>query len=47
MELEVRIQKQMHHPNITRLYDVIESAENLYLVLEYEGGGDLYYYLDN
>ena len=38
---EVAILKKMHHPNITKLYDVIVDNKEgkVYLVLEYCGGG--------
>ena len=38
---EVAILKKMHHPNITKLYDVIvdNNEGKIYLVLEHCGGG--------
>ena len=42
---EVRIMKMVHHPNIIKLYEVIETKSALYLVLEYAAGGELYDYL--
>jgi len=42
---EVRIMKFMDHPNIVKLYEVIESDKTLYLVMEYASGGEVFDYL--
>jgi serine/threonine protein kinase len=39
---EIEVMKMGKHPNVVRLIDVFEDAENFYLVLEYMGGGDLF-----
>jgi len=39
---EIKILKKIDHPNIVKLYDVIETNESYYLILEYISGGDLY-----
>jgi MAP/microtubule affinity-regulating kinase len=42
---EVRIMKMLHHPNIVKLYEVIETKFTVFLVMEYASGGELYDYL--
>ena len=42
---EVRIMKLLHHPNIVKLYEVIETRSTVFLVMEYAAGGELYDYL--
>lgn len=42
---EVRIMKMLNHPNIVKLYEVIETKHTLFLVMEYVNGGELYDYL--
>ncbi|RKP00066.1 hypothetical protein CXG81DRAFT_13673, partial [Caulochytrium protostelioides] len=42
---EVRIMKLLHHPNIVKLYEVIETKSTLFLVMEHASGGELYDYL--
>ncbi|XP_061836786.1 serine/threonine-protein kinase NIM1 [Nerophis lumbriciformis] len=39
---EVSSMDSMQHPNVIRLYEVLEMPSRLYLVLEYAGGGDLH-----
>jgi len=38
---EIHISKLLVHPNIVRLYDIIKTENNNYLVFEFCGGGDL------
>lgn len=42
IEREIIIMKLLTHPNVLRLYDVWETSKNLYLVLEYVEGGELF-----
>eukprot|EP00042_Codosiga_hollandica_P050168 m.594258 g.594258 ORF g.594258 m.594258 type:complete len:535 (+) comp58029_c0_seq1:317-1921(+) len=39
---EVRLMKFMRHDHVVRLFQVVDTKTNLYLILELGGGGDLY-----
>ncbi|WLF81147.1 Serine/threonine-protein kinase hsl1 [Lodderomyces elongisporus] len=45
IEREIIIMKLISHPNIMGLYDVWENKNDLYLILEYIEGGELFDYL--
>lgn len=45
IEREIVIMKLIDHPNIMRLYDVWETSGELYLILEYIEGGELFDYI--
>ncbi|KZT65662.1 Pkinase-domain-containing protein [Daedalea quercina L-15889] len=45
IEREIVVMKLIEHPNIMRLYDVWETSSELYLILEYVEGGELFDYL--
>ena len=34
--------ERLHHPNIIRLYEVIETPSEIFIVNEYAPGGELY-----
>ncbi|XP_057519308.1 serine/threonine-protein kinase ATG1c isoform X1 [Amaranthus tricolor] len=42
---EIFILKQINHPNIIRLHDIIEAPGKIHLVLEFCSGGDLFKYI--
>lgn len=42
---EIRIMKQLHHPHIVRLYQVMETDKMLYMVTEYASAGEIFDHL--
>lgn len=34
--------KQLHHPNVVQIYEIIETEQDLYLVMEFVQGGELF-----
>ncbi|KAF9167659.1 hypothetical protein BGX20_011532 [Mortierella sp. AD010] len=47
IEREIAIMKLINHPHVIRLYDVYETDKELFLVMEYVSGGELFEYLVN
>ncbi|KAI2639393.1 hypothetical protein GGS21DRAFT_428270 [Xylaria nigripes] len=46
IEREVAILKLIDHPHIVKLHDIWENRSEIYLVLEYMNGGDLFTYIN-
>ncbi|QRW13975.1 Serine/threonine-protein kinase [Ceratobasidium sp. AG-Ba] len=42
VEREIEVLRTLNHPNIVRLYDVIETDKYIGIVLEYASGGELF-----
>jgi serine/threonine protein kinase len=42
---EIAIHSQLRHPNITEVYEVLESDTTVYIVMELVEGGDLFHYV--
>ena len=42
---EIKILKKLSHQNIVQLYEVVETSENILLILEYASGGELFDYI--
>jgi len=40
VQREIRILKQLHHPNVIQLYEVLETDRVLFLVMEHASGGE-------
>ncbi|KAF9910088.1 hypothetical protein BX616_010973 [Lobosporangium transversale] len=47
IEREIAIMKLINHPHVIRLHDVYETEKELFLVMEYVSGGELFEYLVN
>ncbi|EME48825.1 hypothetical protein DOTSEDRAFT_162654 [Dothistroma septosporum NZE10] len=46
LEREIAVMKLLEHPNIVRLFDVWENRNELYLIMEYVEGGELFHFVD-
>ena len=44
---EIEIQSHLHHPNILSIYNFFWDKKNIYLVIEYANGGELFQILHN
>ncbi|KAJ3191253.1 MAP microtubule affinity-regulating kinase 1 [Irineochytrium annulatum] len=42
---EILVLSHLYHPNITRLLEVVDTTNFIYLVLDYESGGELFDYI--
>ncbi|KAK8797222.1 hypothetical protein WA158_004432 [Blastocystis sp. Blastoise] len=42
---EIKILKEFNHPHIIRLYEVIDTPTEIFLVIEYASGGELFDYI--
>ncbi|KAJ3410388.1 MAP/microtubule affinity-regulating kinase 3 [Chytridiales sp. JEL 0842] len=45
LQREIRFLKLLHHPHIVKVYDVVETADFIYIVMEYAAGGELFDYI--
>ena len=45
LEREINILKKIHHPNIVKLFCVIETERQMYLIMEYIKGNELFQYI--
>lgn len=44
---EIQILKLFRHPHIIKLYEVIETPSDIFMVMEYVSGGELFEYIVN
>ena len=44
---EIQILKMVRHPVVVQLYEIIETQKELYLIMEYARGGELFEYIVN
>ena len=45
IDREIKVLKNLRHPNIVHLYSVIETEEKIYLIMEYAKGKELFDYI--
>ncbi|KAJ3333212.1 MAP/microtubule affinity-regulating kinase 3 [Blyttiomyces sp. JEL0837] len=45
LQREIRFLKLLHHPHIVKVYDVVETSDFIYIVMEYAAGGELFDYI--
>lgn len=46
LKREMEVLKICQHPNIIKLEDIFENQDYLYIVMEFLGGGDFFYFLE-
>ena len=44
-ELEIRINQQLHHPGIVKLFDLLSDENNFYVIMEFCQSGELFQYI--
>ena len=42
---EIKILKEITHNNIVKLFEIVETPDKIYLVMEYASGGELFDYI--
>jgi len=42
IQREIRLMKYFNHPNMIKLYQVLDTEQNIFVVMEYVPGGELY-----
>lgn len=42
---EIKIHKRIKHPNVAQLYEIVETGDKIYLIMEYCSGGELFDYI--
>ena len=45
IEKEIKYMKKLNHPNIVKIYEIIENENNFYISMEYVSGGELFNYI--
>ena len=45
IQREIRFSKYFRHPNVIRIYEIIERKNEIILIMEFATGGELYDYM--
>ena len=45
IQREIRFLKLLHHPHIVKVYEVFETQDFIYIVMEFASGGELFDYI--
>ena len=45
LQREIRFLKLLNHPHIIKVFDIIETTESIYIVMEHAEGGELFDYI--
>jgi serine/threonine protein kinase len=45
IQREIRFLKLLHHPHIVQVFDVSETNDTIYIMMEYATGGELFDYI--
>lgn len=45
VQREVRLMKLLSHPHIVQVLDIIENNDQIYIIMEYASGGELFDYI--
>lgn len=45
VQREIKILKEIDHPNFVKLFEIIENTDRVYLIMEYATGGELFDYI--
>ena len=45
LEREIKILKKIHHPNIVKLFCVIETDRQIFIIMEYIKGNEMFQYI--
>ena len=45
IQKEIKYMKILNHPNIVKIYEILENEDNFYISMEYVSGGELFNYI--
>jgi serine/threonine protein kinase len=45
LQREIRFLKLLNHPHIVKVFEVLETSDYIYIIMEYAAGGELFDYI--